>query len=69
MLTDLADPDNGGREYRRRQQIIEPVFARVKHHRGITRLFRRGKDAVRAEVSLIATTHNLLKLRTALQAA
>ena len=69
MLAELADPDDGGRLYQRRQQIIEPVFARMKYHRGITRLFRRGKAAVRTEIGLIATGHNLLKLHTALQAA
>lgn len=68
MRTELADPDSS-REYRRRQQIIEPVFARTKHHRGITRVLKRGKAAVQAEIDLIATTHNLLKLRTTLQAA
>jgi transposase len=68
MRAELAAPD-GAREYRRRQQIIEPIFARTKHHRGITRVLRRGKTAVQAEINLIATTHNLLKLRTALQNA
>ena len=48
--------------YRRRPQIIEPVFAHIKHHRKITRLFKRGRHAVQAEIDLIATTHNLLKL-------
>lgn len=66
MRAELADPD-AAQQYRRRQQIIEPVFARTKHHRGITRVLRRGKTAVQAEIELIATTHNLLKLRTALQ--
>jgi transposase len=60
----------GQRRYRRRQQIAEPVFAHIKHHRGITRLLRRGRRAVQAEIDLIATTHNLLKLhRHRLQAA
>jgi transposase len=61
MNARLADP-HSQRAYRRRQQIIEPVFAHIKHHRGITRLLRRGKQAVQAEIDLIATTHNLLKL-------
>jgi transposase len=61
--------DPGRAAYRRRQQIIEPVFAHIKHIRKITRLLRRGKHAVQAEIDLIATTHNLLKLHTALQAA
>jgi transposase len=54
--------EQGQRAYRRRQQIAEPVFAHIKHHRGITRLLRRGRKAVQAEIDLIATTHNLLKL-------
>ena len=53
---------HGQRAYRRRQQIAEPVFAHIKHHRAITRLLRRGRRAVQAELDLIATTHNLLKL-------
>lgn len=58
----------GERAYKRRQQLIEPVFAHWKHIRGITRVWRRGKHAVQAEIDLIATTHNLLKLHTTLQA-
>jgi transposase len=49
-------------DYGCRKQIIEPVFAHWKHIRGITRVWRRGKTAVQAEIDLIATTHNLLKL-------
>jgi transposase len=60
--------DEGQHAYRRRQQIVEPVFAHWKHIRGITRVLRRGKTAVQAEIDLIATTHNLLKLRTTLAA-
>jgi transposase len=67
MLQKL-DTEAAKRRYRRRQQMIEPVFAHIKHHRGITRLLRRGRAAVQAEVTLIATTHNLLKLRQALAA-
>jgi transposase len=68
MVDQLADPENASR-YQRRQQIIEPVFAHIKHQRGITRLLRRGKTAVQAEIDLIATTHNLLKLRATLKTA
>ena len=68
MRAALEDPD-GRREYRRRQQIVEPVFAHWKHIRGITRVWRRGKQAVQAEIDLIATTHNLLKLHKAVQIA
>ena len=50
------------RTYKRRQQIVEPVYDHIKHHRAITLLLRRGRRAVQAEIDLIATTHNLLKL-------
>jgi len=52
----------GKRLYRRRAELVEPVFAHTKHTRAITRFSRRGHDAVRAEWRLIAATHNLLKL-------
>ena len=61
MNQELQTPQ-GKAAYQRRQQIIEPAFAHWKHIRGITRLLRRGKHAVQAEIALIATTHNLLKL-------
>ena len=65
-----TDHPEGAADYRRRQQIAEPVFAHIKHLRGITRVLRRGRDAVQAEIDLITTTHNLLKLyRNAPQAA
>jgi transposase len=52
----------GKRLYRRRAELVEPVFAHTKHTRLITRFTRRGMAAVRAEWQLIAATHNLLKL-------
>src|SRR3954454_13922644 len=52
----------GRRLYRRRAELVEPVFAHTKHTRGIDRFSRRGIDAVQAEWRLIAHTHNLLKL-------
>lgn len=52
----------GKRLYRRRAELVEPVFAHTKHTRGIDRFSRRGHTAVRAEWRLIAATHNLLKL-------
>ena len=52
-----------GRElYRRRIQMIEPVFAHTKHNRKINRFHRRGRIAVRTEWRLLMATHNLTKL-------
>lgn len=61
MVQRLSCPE-GAAAYRRRQQIVEPVFSHIKYLRGITRLLRRGNAAVQAEIDLIATSHNLLKL-------
>jgi transposase len=57
----LATPE-GRALYKRRQQIVEPVFANTKFIRGATRFQRRGLAACRAEWKLLAATHNLLKL-------
>jgi hypothetical protein len=48
--------------YRRRRQIVEPVFAHTKCIRRSNRFLRRSLAAWQAEWQLIATTHNLLKL-------
>jgi transposase len=54
--------ERGGELYRKRQPMIEPVFAQMKFNRGLDRFKRRGRGAVRTEWRLIAATHNLLKL-------
>ena len=48
--------------YRKRQQIIEPVFGQIKDGRRIRGFMRRGKAAAASEWTLICGTHNLLKL-------
>ena len=71
MRTVLAG-ELGGRLYRRRKAIVEPVFAQTKHNRRIDRFQRRGRSAVRSEWRLITATHNLMKLhkhQMAVQAA
>lgn len=57
----LATPE-GKALYRRRQQLVEPVFANTKVIRRADRFLRRGLVACHAEWRLIAATHNLLKL-------
>jgi transposase len=61
MRNALASPV-GKELYRRRKQMIEPVFAHTKHNRQVTRFLRRGRTAVRTEWRLLMTTHNLTKL-------
>lgn len=48
--------------YKKRSPSVEPVFAQIKHNRGIRRFSRRGLTAADSEWKLISATHNLLKL-------
>jgi transposase len=64
----LQTPD-GAALYKRRQHMIETVFANTKFNRGIRRFHTRGLAACHAEWRLIAATHNLLKLHRAMLAA
>lgn len=61
MRERLAEPEPRA-HYRRRQQMIEPVFAQIKNNLRAGRFSRRGLAACRAEWRLTAATHNLLKL-------
>lgn len=60
-ITKLDSP-RGQKIYKKRSPSIEPVFAQIKHNRGIRSLSRRGLTAADSEWKLIAATHNLLKL-------
>jgi transposase len=61
--------DTGKALYRKRQGMIEPVFAHTKFNRRIDRFQRRGRSACRSEWRLITATHNLLKLHSHQMAA
>jgi transposase len=51
--------------YKRRGQIIEPVFGQIKSGlQGVNRFSRRGKDACDSEWKLICAVYNLRKLWT-----
>ena len=64
MDAKLAEPANAAL-YKKRSQIIEPVFGNIKANLGYRRFTRRGFPAVNSEWRLICTAHNLLKLRQA----
>jgi hypothetical protein len=59
LATELGD-----QLYRKRKQIVEPVFGPTKHNRRFERFHRRGRAAVRTEWRLILMTHNLTKLHS-----
>ncbi len=54
--------EHGGGLYRKRQAMVEPVFADGKFNRRADRFLRRGRAAARSEWRLLTATHNLLKL-------
>ena len=61
MRHKLASPE--GRDlYKMREAIVEPVFGQIKAVRHLRQFLMRGLDAARGEFTLIALTHNLLKL-------
>lgn len=57
----------GRRLYAWRKAIVEPVFGQIKQGRGFRQFLLRGMKQVRGEWALICTTHNVLKLWTALR--
>ena len=58
---------HGRRCYAQRKAIVEPVFGQIKQGRGYHQFLLRGMRQVRGEWALICTTHNVLKLWTALR--
>ncbi len=55
----VLDSEHGGALYRKRQGMIEPVFAQTKFNRHCDRFQRRGRSACRSEWRLMTATHNL----------
>ena len=48
--------------YKMRKTIVEPVLGNIKHNLGFRQFFLRGINKVKAEFSLLAIAHNLLKI-------
>lgn len=61
MRTKLRS-ETGRAIYKRRKAVVEPVFGQIKQARGFRQFSLRGLEKVNAEWSLVAATHNLLKL-------
>lgn len=54
--------ESAKRIYRKRQVIVEPVFATLKLAMGFTRFLLRGLQKVRGEFTLVCIAHNIRKL-------
>ena len=59
--------EEGKKVYAQRGWIVEGVNGQIKHGRGLNRFSRRGLSACRSEWSLFCSSHNLMKLYTALK--
>ena len=62
FMRSVLSTELGGKLYKQRAQLIEPIFGHTKHNRRFDRFHRRGRSAARTEWRLMATTHNLVKL-------
>ncbi len=60
----LASPE-GQAIYKKRREVVEPVFGPIKQGRRLRQFLLRGLAKTRAEWRLICLTHNLLKLHRA----
>ena len=61
-MRDKLATETGKAIYKRRKCIPEPVFGQIKEARGFRRFSFRGLVNVTAEWTVVALTHNLLKL-------
>ena len=61
-MRDKLQTTEGRAIYARRKAITEPVHGLIKQARGFRQFLLRGLDKVAGEFTLIALTHNLLKL-------
>jgi DDE family transposase len=62
QMRDKLATEAGKATYKRRKCIPEPVFGQIKEGRGFRRFSFRGLAKVAAEWSVVALTHNVLKL-------
>ena len=58
------DSEEGKRIYKKRQAIVEPVFAHLKEIIGFVRFHLRGLKKVCGEFALICLAHNIRKIFT-----
>lgn len=61
-MRDKLDSEAGKRIYKRRQTIVEPVFATLKYAIGFNRFLLRGLKKVQGEFTLVCIAHNFNKL-------
>ena len=63
------DTDEGRAQYARRFATVEPVFANLRHNKGLDRFTLRGRTKVDAQWKLFCLVHNIKKLASLQYAA
>ena len=61
-MRELIDSPAGRAIYDRRFATVEPVFANLRHNKGLRRFTLRGQTKVDAQWKLMCLVHNIEKL-------
>ena len=61
-MIEKIDSEAGRFLYSLRMGIVEPVFANLRHMRGLNRFTLRGREKVNVQWTLFAVLHNLGKI-------
>ena len=61
-MREKLQSEAGKRVYKKRQVIVEPVFATLKRVMGFSRFLLRGINKVRGEFTLLCIAHNMRKM-------
>ena len=56
------DSPQGRRLYSQRIATVEPVFANIRHHKGMRRFTLRGRAKVSTQWNLFCLVHNIEKI-------
>jgi hypothetical protein len=63
-MRSAIDSARGRALYSRRIATVEPVFANIRHHKGMSRFTLRGKTKVATQWQLYCLVHNIEKIAT-----
>ena len=63
-MRNAIDSPQGRHLYSRRMATVEPVFANIRHHKGMRRFTLRGRAKVGTQWQLYCLVHNIEKIAT-----
>jgi hypothetical protein len=62
QMIEKIDTPEGRQQYRRRLELVEPVFGNIRIQKGLDRFTLRGKEKVDIQWLLDAMVHNIEKI-------